>query len=316
MAAPIRLLRFAASLALAAGFVLAVFAPACSQPAAVAAPAAGAEVLTGTLARIRHSGVVRIGYRERALPFSFAGAGGIPYGYSIDLCMAIVEQIADAIGGRTPRIEYRRVTPGDRIDLVVRGEIDLECGATSNTPQRRQQVAFSPVTFVTGTKLAVGRTSGLRSRRDLEGRTIAVARGTTNEEAIRHIIATERRRVAVVATEDLEKAFALLADGKADAVASDDVLLLGYLAESGLRGAYVVVGEFVSFDSYGIMFARDDPALAATVAAAFERLAVTRELRWIYQRWFVRQLPSGIRLGLPMSPHLQRSFELIGLPPE
>lgn len=316
MAALTRLRRFATTLALGAGLLLAGAAPAVSQPAPVAVSSVDADVLTGALARIRNSGVVRIGFREHALPFSFAGVGGTPYGYSIDLCLAIVEQIADAIGGHSPRIEYRPVTPGDRIDRVVRGEIDLECGATSNTAQRRAQVAFSPTTFVTGTKLAVGRASGLRSRRDLEGRTIAVARGTTNEEAIRHIIERERRRVAVVTTDDLEQAFDLLIGGKADAVASDDVLLLGYLEAAGLRGEYAVVGEFVSFDSYGIMFARDDPAMAAAVAAAFQRLAVTRELRWIYYRWFVRPLPTGVRLGLPMSPHLQRSFELIGLPPE
>ena len=119
MAGLICLRRFTTAMALGAGLQLAGAAPAISEPAPVAVASVDADVLTGALARIRHSGVVRIGFREHAVPFSFAGAGGTPHGYSIDLCLAIVEQIADAIGGHPPRIEYRQVTPGNRIDLVV-----------------------------------------------------------------------------------------------------------------------------------------------------------------------------------------------------
>jgi glutamate/aspartate transport system substrate-binding protein len=178
------------------------------------------------------------------------------------------------------------------------------------------RVAFSPLTFVAGTRLAVPRASGLRSRRDLEGRTVAVARGTTNEQVIRQIVERTGLRTTIVTAEDVAQAFALVAAGQADAVASDDVLLLGHLAATGQRARYDLVGELLSYEAYGIMYPRDDASLAEVVNAAFRRLAQTRELRWIYLRWFERQLPSGIRLGLPMSPQLQRSFEMLGLPPE
>jgi glutamate/aspartate transport system substrate-binding protein len=281
-----------------------------------AQPAGSGDVLTGTLARIRQAGVVRIGYREAAVPFSFAGPGGTAYGYSIDLCLAIVEEIVDATGGRPLRVEYRKVTPENRIERVVRGEIDLECGATTQTPERRARVAFSPVTFVTGTRLAVPRAGAIRSRADLAGRRVAVARGTTNEDALREIVARSRLQTEIVTAEDVPQAFALVAAGRADAVASDDVLLLAHLAATGQRAHWNLVGELLSFEPYGIMFARGDAPLAAAVDAAFGRLARTRELRWIYLRWFERPLPSGVRLGLPMSPQLQRSFEAMGLPPE
>jgi len=115
---------------------------------------------------------------------------------------------------------------------------------------------------------------------------------------------------------DVADAFALVAAGGADAVASDEVLLLGYLASTGERARHDVVGEWLSYESYGIMFARDDPALAEIVHKTFDHLARSRELRWIYQRWFMRKLPSGVRLGLPMGPQLERAFELLGLPPD
>jgi glutamate/aspartate transport system substrate-binding protein len=289
-----------------------------SDPLLGYGPAAGvpAEALTGVLARIRRAGVVTLGYREHALPFSVGAPGRTPYGYSIDLCLAIVEDIAEATGGRPLRVAYRRVTPEDRIELIERGEIDLECGATTQTAERRARVAFSPLTFVTGTRLAVPRGSALRARRDLDGQRIAVARGTTNEQAIREQIARSGLRTDVVAMPDVAEAFARVAAGGADAVASDEVLLLGYMAETGQRARWDLVGELLSYERYGIMFARDDAPLAAVVTSTFERLARTRELRWIYLRWFVRQLPPGVKFGLPMGPELTRAFELLGLPPD
>lgn len=305
---------------LASSLLLAVggagLAPALAQPAQTSPDLTATDALTGALARIRRTGTVRIGYREQALPFSIGTPGRAPHGYSIDLCLAIVEDLADATGGRPLRVAYQAVTPANRIELVERGEIDLECGATTQTAERRLRVAFSPLTFVTGTRLAVPRGSALRTRRDLEGRRIAVARGTTNEQALREHIARAGLRTEVVTAGDVPETFALVAAGGADAVASDEVLLLGHLAQSGQRARYDLVGELLSYEPYGIMFARDDAPLAAVVDATFERLARTRELRWIYVRWFERQLPSGVRLGLPMSAQLRRAFEMLGMPPE
>jgi ABC-type amino acid transport substrate-binding protein len=301
-------------LALAAAALPIVPVGARAQTAALVASTNVDGALTGVLARIRRAGVVQIGYRERALPFSTGKAGSTPYGYSIDLCLAIVEEIAGATGGQALRVAYRVVTPADRIELVEGGVIDLECGATTQTAERRARVAFSPLTFITGTRLAVPHGSAVGTRRSLEGRRVAVARGTTNEQALREHIARLGLHTEVVTVPDVADAFAQVAADRADAVASDEVLLLGYLAESGQRARFDLVGEWLSYEPYGIMFARDDPALAAVVDTAFERLARTRELRWIYGRWFVRQLPSGIRFGLPMSASLQRAFELLGLP--
>ena len=275
-----------------------------------------ARALTGVLKRIKEAGVVRIGFREHAIPFSFLGPDGRPYGYSIDICHAIVEDIAEAVGVALLRTEYRRVTPADRIDQVAEGRIDLECGSTTNTAERRKRVAFSPLLFIAGTKLLVKRGSPIRSARDLAGRRVVVARGTTNEEVMRRLAAAPGKGFTVEAADDYPQALARLASGEADALAADDILIAGNLAEKGLRGKYAMVGDLLTFEPYGIMFARDDPPLAETVGTAFRRLAATREIRSIYNKWFLRSLPSGVRLGLPMDARLERSFQVLGLPPE
>lgn len=295
-----------------------LFSAALLLPAASAQYVADREArpLTGVLKRIKDAGAVRIGFRQAAIPFSFEGPDGRPYGYSVDLCHEIADDIADAAGIPMLIVQYRRVTPADRIAQVVDGSIDLECGATTSTAERRRQVAFSPLTFVAGTRLLVKSGSEVRSVRQLGGRKVVAVRGTTNEEAIRHLATTLARGATIVVADDYAQALAMLTAGDADAFAGDDILLTAFIAERGLQRQYAVVGELLSYEPYGIMFARDDPALAQAVDAAFRRLAASRELRWIYNKWFLRTLPSGIRLGLPMSVELQRSFEVLGLPPD
>lgn len=291
---------------------------------AAAAPCASAQpteeppalALSGVLKRIKVAGVVRIGYREHAVPFSFAGPDARPYGYSIDICQAVVEGVAQAVGVALLRVEYQRVTPSDRVDQVADGRVDFECGATTNTAERRKRVAFSPLMFVAGTRLLVQRGSPVRSARDLSGRKVVTVRGTTNEEVMRQLAAAPGRRFDVLGASDYPQALEMVAAGAADALAADDVLIAGYLAEKGLRQQYAMVGDLLSFERYGIMFAHDDPALAAVVDDTFRRLATSGEIRWIYNKWFLRSLPSGYRLGLPMSAQLERSFQVLGLPAE
>ena len=116
--------------------------------------------------------------------------------------------------------------------------------------------------------------------------------------------------------EDYETALARLASGDVAALAADDVLLVSYIAERGLRREYVVVGNLLSYEPYGIMYAKDDGPMRALVHATFTRLATSGEIRSIYNKWFIRTLPSGVRLSWPMSLQLVRTFELLGMPPE
>jgi glutamate/aspartate transport system substrate-binding protein len=273
---------------------------------------AEARALSGVLKRIHDAGAVTIGYREGAVPFAARGKSGEPYGYSIDLCRAIVEDLAQAIGHRQLAIEFRKITPADRIDQVVDGRVDLECGATTNTAERRERVAFSPVIFIAGTQLLVRRGSPIRSMRDLTGRTVVAVAGTTNEQVIR-ALSSKVRGLRVDQVPDYPAALERLQRGQADAFAADNILLAAYLAEHGLQKTYAIVGEQLSYEPYGIVFARD-AALAEQVLATFRRLAATRELAVLYNTWFLRPLPSGVRLDVPMSPALLRSFGALGMP--
>lgn len=260
----------------------------------------------GALEQIKQRGIVRIGYRANAVPFSSAGPNTRPQGYSIDLCHAIVEDLSAAIGGKKLLIEYTLVTTEDRLDLLSRGHIDLECGATTDTAERRERVAFSPTIFVAGTRLLVKRGESLHSLRDLSGRTVATVTGTTNQRAMVALGPGRVPNLRITAFPSYGQALAALALGEVQALAADDILIMGFLESHGMRDRYIMVGDPLTQDLYGLTFARD-PALADVVKVTFARLAASRELRTLYDKWF---LP----LGLPMGAYLESLFQGLGMP--
>ncbi|WP_448204573.1 amino acid ABC transporter substrate-binding protein [Azospirillum sp. sgz302134] len=280
--------------------------------AAPAAPASAQE-LTGTLRKLHDSGRIVLGYRENAFPFAYRDARGQPTGYSLDLCRAVVEEAASELG-RDLAVAYHPVTAETRIPALLDGSIDLECGVTTNNHARQKQVAFSPMIFVSGTRLLVPQGSPISTSQDLRGRTVVVTQGTTNEAALRRLIERQKLDTKLVTAPDHDRAFATLAEGGADAFATDEVLLYGLLTKLDQRGAFRIVGEYLSYDPYGLMYRKNDPAFAEVVDRTFTRLAESRDILEIYTRWFLRRLPSGERLDLPMSAQLEESFHLLGLP--
>jgi ABC-type amino acid transport substrate-binding protein len=266
-----------------------------------------------TLKRIDETRVVRLGHRENSPPFAFLDPKKKPIGYSLDLCEVVVDEIAREVG-KELAIEYRAVTPENRFELVTSGAIDLECGSTTNTAERRKIVAFSPTTFVTGTKLLVRRGSGVRSLRDLEGKTIVVTRGTVHETAIPKLVERQKLSIKFVFAADHNESFQTLAASKADAFANDDVQLYGMLAETRTGSDFRVVGDFLTYADYALMLHKDDQEFAEVIERAFHKLAGSREIIAIYERWFLKPLPSGLGLKLPMSPHLEEIFRVQGLP--
>jgi glutamate/aspartate transport system substrate-binding protein len=275
---------------------------------------ARAQELTGTLKKIHDTGTISLGYRGSSIPFSYLDKAGEPIGYSLDLCNAVVGDVAEELEGLEPKVVYRKVTAENRIRALQHGEVDLECGSTTANFQRKKEVAFSPILFVAGTKLLVARDSGIESYLDLRGRTVVVTAGTTNAAAVRAISERQGLDIHIITGNDHDESFALLIAGKAAAFATDDVLLYGLVAAHKAGERYHVVGDYLSYEPYGLMYRKDDPEFAALVDRTFGRLARSRELVQLYNKWFQTRLPGGEALDLPMSPQLEEIFRVEGVP--
>ncbi len=120
--------------------------------------------------------------------------------------------------------------------------------------------------------------------------------------------------MTVMEVSGLDAAYDLLAAGKADAMASDDILLNGYIATRPGGKRFSIVGDYLSYEPYAIAFRRDDPQFAALVRSSFERMAAEGDLSRLYNKWLVDRLPTGETLNLPISPHLAEMYRALGQP--
>src|SRR5579864_7845915 len=281
---------------------------AASLPATTALAQGDSEGLSPTLTAIKNAHVVHLGYRESSPPFSFLDQANRPIGYSLELCEAIVEEIGAEVDDANLKIEYVKVTSDDRIPAVLAGKIDLECGSTTANAERGKQVAFSPLMFVAGTKLMVPKASPINAATDLKGKTVVVTKGTTNEQAMHNVDKKFSLGLTIVTSPDHEQSYQMLSDGKADAFATDDILLYGLIVRHKAQDKFRVTGDYLSYDPYGIMFRKGDPQLAAVVERAFRKLGSNHDLVPLYEKWFVRRLPTGERLNVAISPQLEDAF--------
>src|SRR5487761_91629 len=279
------------------------------------ATAAGAqsdgEGLSPTLAAIKSRHTVHLGYRESSPPFSFLDQANRPIGYSLELCQAVVDEIGVEVDDPALKIEYVKVTSDDRIPAVVQGKIDLECGSTTANVERAREVAFSPLMFVAGTKLMVPKDSAISAPGDLQGKTVVVTRGTTNEQAMHAVDRKFALGLKIVVAPDHEQSYQMLVDGKADAFATDDILLYGLITRHKSQDRFRVTGDYLSYDPYGIMFRKGEPQLAAVVERTFRKLGTNHDLIPLYNKWFVSRLPTGEKLNVAISPQLEDAFKAL-----
>lgn len=272
----------------------------------LSAPVASAEGHGGTLDKIAASGEIVIGHRESSVPFAYLDSNQQPVGYSIDLCMKIVDAVSAELGQELT-VKYVPVNPKTRIALMANGTIDLECGSTTNNLTRQQQVEYLPVTFVTGTKILTRKDSGINSVADLDGKTVAVAQGTTNERALLAAIDAVGLDVKILPVRDIAEGMLSLETDRVDAYSSDHILLHGAVTKSKSPDDFAVVGDFLSFDPYALMVRRDDSAFELVGKKALAEVFRSGEINAIYAKWFDP-------LGVPADPLLIAAFRLGALP--
>src|SRR3984893_1731320 len=288
---------------------------ACLLARAAGAQTGGSEGLSPPLANIKNPHVVRLGYRESSPPFSFLDQANRPIGYSLELCEAVVDEIGVEVDDPDLKIAYVKVTSDDRIQAVLQNKIDLECGSTTANAERAKQVAFSPLMFVAGTKLMVPKASPVSAVTDLKGKTVVVTKGTTNEQAMHNVDKKFSLGLNIVTSPDHEQSYQMLVDGKADAFATDDILLYGLIARHKSQDKFRVTGDYLSYDPYGIMFRKGEPQLNAVVERAFRKLGSNHALIPLYNKWFVSRLPTGERLNVAISPQLEEAFKALDASP-
>jgi len=246
-------------------------------------PVAGQEIRP-TLDKIKETGVVQLGYRETSRPFSFRGSDGQPAGFSVDLCTQVAGALRESLKLPGLKAVWVMVTPADRIPKLVKGAIDLECGSTTITFGRMEQVAFSHMISVDGGSLLATVDSGIGAVKDLAGKRVGVIPNTTTEKALAAALAGAIQ-ATVVPVAEVSAGLRALEEGRLDAYASDRILLAGLLTTARNPAKLRLSDEFFSYEPYGLMMRRGDNAFQAAVNRTLSHL-YRSGLVQIYERWF------------------------------
>ena len=258
-----------------------------------------------TLSHIKQSGAIKLGYRESSPPFSFVGDDKQPRGYSIDLCRLVADNIARQLGLAKLDVKWVMVSAKTRFEALKSGDIDLECGNTTQTLSRRADFDFSLMTYVDGAGLLF-RKGGIPKGTDhLTGQRIAVVAGTTTEQALAQLGAAAKLGATLVRVPDHNAGLKALIDKQADAYAADRTVLVTTALIGGQGTDFELSPVQFTYEPYGLMM-RPDHAFRLAVDRSLAHLYRTGEVSIILQRWFGQ-------LGNP-GEVLKVMFLLNGLP--
>ncbi len=247
--------------------------------------AASAAAQTGTLEKIRSTATITLGYINDAAPFSSVDAKGEPQGYSVDLCREIARGISAQLG--LPKIETRWValTIQNRLEAVSARRVDIECSTTTWTLSRQRTVDFSLITFVDGGSVLTRVGSGLGRIADLNGKRLAVIKGTTTERALRDALARYSVNAQVLTVSTRPEGLKLVEDAKVDGFAADRTTLVGAVLAKQTSGAYRLLDEDFSIEPYVFALPSGEHDFRIAVNRVLARLFRTGEIAKVYERW-------------------------------
>jgi len=247
--------------------------------------AASAQSLS-TLEQIKSTGTMYIGYRQDVPPMSFVDKDNQPAGYSIDLCSHIVNEVKAELKDPNIAIKYVPVTASSRFNALKDNSIDILCGSTTKTLSRSALVDFTQLSFVTGASLLSLQSAKIGGIPDLEGKKIAVVKGTTTIDSLNNVITKLDVNTEVVLVDSASEGFNAVADGKADAFSSDQIVLIGLVLTHQNPELFSIAEGVYSYEPYALAVRQNDSEFRLIADRVLSRLNRSGSITPIFVKWF------------------------------
>ncbi len=273
----------------------------------VAVSALGAQA--DTLKKIKDSGTVTMGVRESSGALSFTLGDGKFAGFHVEVCDQVLRDLRKQLGMDSIGVRYQPVTSQNRIPLVQNGNVDIECGSTTNNATRQKDVSFAVTTFVEQVRIAVKTSSGINGINQLVGKTVATTTGTTSVQTLRRHERANGVDFKEIFGKDHADSFLLLESGRADAFVMDSQILAGSISKAKNPADFKIVGEVLSVEPIAIMMRKDDPAFKKAVDDSIKAMVKSGAMAKLYDKWFTQPIPpANTRLGLPASEDTKKAW--------
>ena len=264
-----------------------------------------------TLEKIERTGDFIVGVRDAAIPFAFINNQNENVGFSVDMAKEF-HRALEARFGKSIRLTLKTTTPKTRIPLVANGTIDIECGSTTHTVDREDTVDFSITVFLTGTQFLVKKSSGIRMAKDLAGKKIGAAQGSTNEKAARDLNTQGffKPQARIVVYQEHSQGFLALQQGIIDAYCTDGILLSGLQAKAPNPDDFKLIGDLITYDPYAFIVRENDSNFRDFVNIQIIDAIKSGKFMALYEKWFG---PAGV-VPYPMTAEFATLLKLQAWP--
>ncbi|HMN76416.1 MAG TPA: transporter substrate-binding domain-containing protein [Burkholderiaceae bacterium] len=261
-----------------------------------------------TLAKIKERGAVNLGVRDSS-GLAFTIGAGKYVGFHTEMAERIIDDLSKDVG-KPLKINYQVITSQNRIPLIQNGTIDFECGSTTNNLARQKDVDFAYTTYVEEVRIAVNAKSGIKSIKDLNGKTVATTTGTTSVQTLRKNERAQGIDFKTVQGKDHADSFLLLESGRADAFVMDGSILAANIARAKNPKDFEIVGEVLSVEPIACMLPKGDEKLKKAIDASIVRQIKDGSLAKLYDKWFMQPIPpNNVTLNMPLSASTKAAWE-------
>jgi ABC-type amino acid transport substrate-binding protein len=250
---------------------------------------------TSTLEQIKNNEVIRIGYRKAEPPMSFLNEDKQPIGYSIDLCLHIVNEVKSILKNPNIATRYVPVTASNRFDALKDNSIDILCGATTKTLSRSELVDFTQLTFITGAALLSLKTAKIEGFTDLMGKKIAVVKDTTTMDILAKTLRNEASDAKIIAVDSAAIGMDLVIKGEVDAFSSDQIVLIGLVVTHKDPKQFAVSDKVFSFEPFALAIRKNDAEFRLLADRVLSRLSRSGQIIKVYKQWFgkyIKEVPA------------------------
>jgi len=242
-----------------------------------------------TLADVKKKGVLVAGVKDSLPPFGYIDEKSRQIvGYDIDFVNAIAKRLG-------VKVELKPVTSASRMPQLQEGHIDIIAATMTKNAERAKVIDFSHTYFFTGQKF-ITKKGAVHSLKDLDGKKIGTAKGSTSEQNVKKAIPT----ATVLSFDDYPQAFLALQQGKVAGVTTDEAILAGILAKAPNKAQFEIPAVQISDEPYGLGMRKDDTNFVNFVNKTILEMEKSGEAKKIFDKWF----------GPSTQFHLNRTFKI------
>ncbi len=241
---------------------------------------------TSTIEQIKNSETIRIGFRENEPPMSFLNKDNQPIGYSIELCIRIVNEVKRELKNPNIAIKYIPVTASNRFESLANNSIDILCGSTTKTLSRAELVDFTQLSFVTGASLLSLKSTEIEGVSDLQGKKVAVVKDTTTIDSLTKALEKTGSDAKVIPVDSATEGMSAVIKGEVDAFSSDQVVLIGLAITHETPEKFAISHDVFSYEPFALAVRRNDSEFRLIADRVLSQLSRSGKITSIYANWF------------------------------